>query len=189
MSAPIERVEERYQLSEEMQTSLGPEVSSVDGAETEESEDRLERSAVVLSALRNDTSMIGDVEEEEEITEEYLKQLPSAVVGQDPHMLCNKERVMTRWEVPTAGEIVDGIEGRDWVYNYLKLLETGDYEKLVPSGRKKVTPPGSREAFINLLCEENAITPGRALMSCQNAFVVRFPIPPATMWRIDAPRT
>jgi len=53
--------------------------------------------------------------------------------------LCNRERLVTAWEVPMEGVIVEGVEGRDWVYNYLKPLETGEYEKLVPSGRKKVT--------------------------------------------------
>ena len=166
-------------------------VSSSVGVETEDSEEKLERSATVLVALRNNVALEaekGDADEED-TTEQWLEHLPDIVTGQDPRLLCNRERLVTAWEVPMEGECVEGVEGRDWVYNYLKPLETGEYERLVPRGRKKVTQPGSRDAFIDVLCEENAITPGRALVKCKDAYVVRFPCPPATSWSIDAPRT
>ena len=187
----MNRPEELGRMRESTLDTVEKETSSSVGAETEDSEEKLERSATVLVALRNDAAVSTgeDDEEEDTPTGQWLEQLPDVVVGQDPQVLCNRERLVTAWEVPLEGEIVEGVEGRDWVYNYLRPLETGEYEKLVPSGRKKITQPGSHDAFINVLCEENAITPGRALVKCKDAYVVRFPCPPATTWNLDAPKT
>ena len=185
------RTEELERMRENTLDTVEKEALSSVGAETEDSEEKLERSATVLVALRNNESVNTEEsdKEEEDTTGTWLEQLPDVVIGQDPRTLCSRERLVTTWEVPLEGESVDGVEGRDWVYNYLKPLETGEYDKLVPSGRKKVTQPGSRDSFIDVLCEENAITPGRALVKCKDAYVVRFPCPPATTWRIDAPKT
>ena len=62
------------------------ETSSSVGAETEDSEEKLERSATVLVALRNDAAVNTgeDDEEEENAAGQCLERLPDVVVGQDP---------------------------------------------------------------------------------------------------------
>ena len=106
-----------------------------------------------------------------------------------PKKLNNRERALIVWEEPRNGERVEGVEGRDWVYNYLRLLDSGDYAKLVPAGRKKVTEPGSRESFRDLLTERDAITPRRKRVRCGSARNVRFPDPSSGFGQVGTPKT
>ena len=120
---------------------------------------------------------------------DWLEKLPGTVIDQDPKKLSNRERALIVWEEPKNGESVEGVEGRDWVYNYLRLLDSGDYAKLVPAGRKKVTEPGSRESFRDLLTERDAITPGRKRVRCGSARNVQFPDPSSGFGQVGKPKT
>ena len=133
MSSPVNRSEELERASENALCTVENGMSSSVSAETEDSEEKLERSATVLVALRNNAALAAEKDDadEEDTTEHMLEHLPDIVTGQDPRLLCNRERLVTTWEVPMEGECVEGVEGRDWVYNYLKPLETGEYERLV----------------------------------------------------------
>ena len=78
----------------------------------------------------------------------------------------------TNWEDPDVGETVVGTELVDWVYDYRRLDSEGDWVKMVPSSRKKVPEPGSREAFDSLLrrCEES----GWTTFSAAGCLMIRF---------------
>jgi len=163
-------------------------VQATVGMETEDSYDRLESSVNALVSLR-ETEKPDEEENPVEQDANWLEKLPGAVIGQDPKRLSNRERALIVWEEPKNGESVEGVEGRDWVYNYLRLLDSGDYAKLVPAGRKKVTEPGSRESFRELLTERDAITPGRKLVRCGSALIVRFPDPAPGFRQAGTPKT
>ena len=148
----------------------------------------MESSVSVLVSLR-ETEESAEQEGAVSQNADWVRKLPGAVIDQDPKDLINRERAFVVWEEPRAGEIVDGIEGRDWVYNYLKLLDSGDYARLVPAGRKKVAESGSRESFRELLTERDAITPGRKLVRCGSALIVRFPNPSSEFGKVGPAKT
>ena len=59
----------------------------------------------------------------------------------------NWSPLKTNWEDPDVGETVIGTELVDWVFDYKRLDSEGDWFKLVPSSRKRVPEPGSREVL------------------------------------------
>jgi hypothetical protein len=88
----------------------------------------------------------------------------------------------TDWGDPEVRESVVGYDLIDWVYDFRRVDDEGHWVKMVPSSRKRVPEPRSRESFGWLLrrCEEC----GWTTFSAVGCLMIRFR-DLCSMWRED----